>query len=691
MNSTDIISVIVLVGLFWIYRHLESIKQFINEQFYDDDPALGVNSSGSRDIAEVLRENDKNYLVLFGSQTGTAEDYAKKFGKELTARFQLRVMVADLENYDFESLNELPDNMPVTFVISTYGEGDFPDGSVNFEQFLNELEEGDDSLGNLRFSIFGLGNTTYEFFDGAARKALDKLQNAGANLIGKLGEGDDGAGTTDEDYMTWKEETIDLLQKEMDLHEDENKEYQPSFTFTQMNEITDKTSLGEPSKQYLPSETLQYDVDGKQRGPFDLNQPFVAPIIESHELFQSPDRNCIHTEFDISGSEITYETGDHLAIWPSNSNETVAQFLKVFQLNPDEIFDLKAKDTTMKLPFLSPTSIGAVVRYYLEITGPISRQSLGLLVNYAPVSIKDHVTRLSKDKDLFANELLKPKYNLADALLKLNQGEPWKNVPWLLLIEMLPKLLPRYYSISSSSLSEPQTIHATSIVENSVNEITGVNTTGVTTNLLRNISLARTNDKFSEIESMPVHYDLNGPRNLFADSHLPIHVRHSTFRLPKSNNVPIIMIGPGTGVAPFRGFIRERCAQVNKENIDIETLGKMILFYGSRDNNDYLYKDEWIEYGKILKDKFEIDVALSRVQEQKIYVQHRIIERKDEITDLLNKGAHIYVCGDAGRMAKDVQRSIVQILSDSKKITESEAQEIVKAMKVAGKYQEDIW
>ncbi|SMN20823.1 similar to Saccharomyces cerevisiae YHR042W NCP1 NADP-cytochrome P450 reductase [Maudiozyma saulgeensis] len=687
MNSTDLIAIVVLGALFWIYRNLDSIKEFINDQFYDNDPALGVNSNGTRDLVEVLRDNDKNYLVLYGSQTGTAEDYAKKFGKELTARFQLRVMVADLEHYDFDTLNELPDNIPVTFVISTYGEGDFPDGSVNFEQYLNELDA--EMLDNLRFSIFGLGNTTYEFFNGAARKALDKLQNAGARLIGALGEGDDGAGTTDEDYLTWKEETIELLQTELDLSEDEDKQFESSFGYTELTTIENNTSLGEPSKQYLPNATLQYNSEGEQRGPFDLAQPYIAPIIKTKELFQSKDRNCIHTEFDISGSEITYQTGDHLAIWPSNPDEAVSQFLRVFELNPETIFDLKAKDSTMKLPFLCPTTVGAVVRHYLEITGPISRQTLGLLVSYAPESIKDHIITLSKDKSLFASEILASKFNLADALLSLNNGQTWSGVPWLLLIEMLPKLSPRYYSISSSSLSEPNTIHATSIVENTPNDTTGINTIGVTTNLLRNIQLVKTQ---GDLTSLPVHYDLEGPRGLFANGQLPIHVRHSTFRLPKDNSIPVIMIGPGTGVAPFRGFVRERFAEIKRDGSDsLEKMGKMVLFYGSRDNDDYLYRDEWVEYSKTLEDKFEIDVALSRVQEQKIYVQHRLAERKEEISQLLQKGAYVYVCGDAKRMAKDVQHAIANILSETKGLTESEAQEVVKAMKVAGKYQEDIW
>ncbi|GMM59002.1 hypothetical protein DAKH74_056190 [Maudiozyma humilis] len=690
MNSTDAICLGALLVIVFVYRNLDKIKAFIADQFFDNDPALAIDANGSRDIAHVLTANNKNYLILYGSQTGTAEDYARKFGKELTARFHLNVMCADLENFDFDSLNSLPEGVIATFVISTYGEGDFPDGAVNFEQYLNEVEDSPDALDNLRFSIFGLGNTTYEFYNGAAKKALEKLTAAGAQLIGEMGVGDDGAGTTDEDYMAWKDETMGHIAKVLDLHEQE-QEYTPSFTYTKLESLTDSVSLGEPAKQYLPPRDLPTNATtGKQRGPFDLALPYVAPITASRELFQSADRNCIHTEFDISGSEITYETGDHLAIWPSNATEKVQQFLSVFQLDGDEIFDLTPLDATIKPPFLCPTTIAAAVTHYIEITGPISRQSLGLLATYAPAEIKDRVTALSKDKDLFSSEILAKKFNLADALLYLNDNKPWEGVPWTLLIELLPKLLPRYYSISSSALAEPTVIHATSIVENTPNEATGHNTVGVTTNLLRELQLAKSGDSAAQAQ-MPVHYALDGPRGLYHGGKLPVHVRHSTFRLPSNLAVPVIMIGPGTGVAPFRGFVRERAKMAELDPELLPKMGKMFLFYGSRDESDYLYRDEWVQHATTLGDKFEIDVALSRAQAKKVYVQHRLAQRKEEVAQLLNSGAHVYVCGDAKRMARDVQRALADILAAVKDISPDEGQEIIKAMKVAGRYQEDIW
>lgn len=684
MDNTDLAVLGALVLAIVIYVKRDQIKELLSS---NDDDILASNSD-SRDVVQVLRENNKNYLVLFASQTGTAEDYAKKFSKELASKFSLNVMCADIEQYDFENLNDLPEGVFVTIFISTYGEGDFPDGAVQFEDFISNADEG--SLDNLKFSLFGLGNSTYEFYNGAARKALDYLKATGATLVGEFGQGDDGAGTTDEDYMTWKANTFETLKDKLHLDEHEQK-FEPSFVLEKVDTVGDNVSVGEPSSHYLPCNKLTYNAEKIQVGPFDLSQPFIAPVVKSYELFKNTDRNCIHTEFDVSGSNIKYSTGDHLAVWPSNPTEKVEQFLKVFNLDPAMIFDLRPLDPTIKVPFPTPTTVGAVVRNYFEISGPISRQSFGQLVQFAPTQeIKQKLIDLSNDRDQFAIEITAKYLDLADALLRLSDGKPWETVPLEFLIETVPRLQPRYYSISSSSLSEKQTIHITSVVENFPNPSDDVdgNVTGVATNLLRNIQLAK-NDQVIE-NSLPVHYNLKGPRDLYAGFKLPVHVRRSTFRLPSNPATPVIMIGPGTGVAPFRGFIRERVKFLEKnENVK---LGKHLLFYGSRNQDDFLYQDEWPGYAKKLDGAFEMIVAHSRLpNSKKVYVQDKLLEREDEVHELINNGAFIYVCGDAKGMAQGVHTSLVDIITRKKSISKEDAVEMIKMLKTTGRYQEDVW
>ncbi len=631
----------------------------------------------SRDIVETVENNNKEYLIFYGSQTGTAEDYANKFAKELKSKFKLNVMVADLEDYDYESLNQL--KIPVSLFIATYGEGDYPDSSLNFEEYLGSLAEGD--LENISYTLFGLGNSTYEFYNAAAEKTNNSLKSAGASLIGEFGKGDDGAGTLDEDYLSWKENTLEILKDFLKLDEHEAK-FEPSLTLTRLDPgefDEEKVFLGEPDRSYLDGKT------DLSLGPFDHAHPYLAPISFSKELFNSKDRSCIHAEFDLSQTNLRYSTGDHLAVWPSNSNEKLQAFYKITNLNDqlDQVIDLKPLDSTVSIPFPTPTTVGAIFRHYKEIGGPVSRQLLSTVKQFAPTeNAKIESERLSKDKDSFAAEVHSKKYDFAEVLSLLSNGAPWE-IPLEFLIESLPHLQPRYYSISSSSLNEKKTIHITAVVEaEKFNDSRLI--TGVATNLLRNIQLEQNNN-----DSKPwISYDLSGPRNKLSSFKLPVHVRRSTFRLPSNPSTPIIMIGPGTGVAPFRGFIRDRVKQAESGS----TIGKSVLFYGSRTSEeDFLYKEEWPEYSKKLGESFELITAFSRETSKKVYVQHKLLERAKEILELIDAGAFIYVCGDAGKMARDVNNALIEIISEGKQLSKDQAHEIIRNFKTLNKYQEDVW
>ena len=696
MDSLDGWILALLAVAVAIYYNFATIKDIL---YGDTDKSIGgVSASGSRDIATVIEECDKNYIVFYGSQTGTSEDYAKMFAKELVGRFSLKVMCADLENFDFESLNELPPNVIVSFFMSTYGEGDFPDGAVPFEEFLTGLDESEYPLSNLRFTMFGLGNSTYEFFNNAAVKGTKYMKENGATLIGKLGAGDDGAATTDEDYLAWKETIFEAIKDALVLHEHEQV-YEPSFKYNVLigqETNTEAVSLGEPSKQYLPCNDLPFSKQmNVQTGPFNNTFPYLAPIATSKELFSTDSgRNCIHAEFDISGSNIKYSTGDHLAVLPSNTNEAVQLFLAAFNLDEDEVFDLVPVDSTVVLPFPCPTTVGSVVRYYLEITGPISRQFFNALIQFAPNdTIRDKLSKLSKDKDLFASEIHAKSFNIADAVLNLSDDMPWKSVPFEFLIESVPLLKHRYYSISSSSMTEKQTIHITAIVEENITPADSLekSTFGVTTNLLRHIHLSQ-NDDENSLEETRVSYDLDGPRNLYQDYKLPVFVRRSTFKLPMNPKTPVIMIGPGTGVAPFRGFIRDRIKYVEQHANDATSLGQHLLFYGCRNENDFLYSDEWTGYTTAMDGALRMFVGFSRLPDTpKKYVQDLLKENESQVIELLKQGAFIYVCGEAKGIAQGVHATLVDIISRGMSISHDDATEMVKMMKTSGKYQEDVW
>lgn len=641
--------------------------------------------SSTNDLVQTLKNNGKKAIVFFGSQTGTAEDYAHKFSKELQAKFGIPTMVCDLADYSFDNFENLQEEIDdfklVTFFMATYGEGEPTDNAVDF---LNYLEIECQNLNSLKYGLFALGNSTYEFYNATGKKLDEDLRSKGAKLIGEVGLGDDGNGSMDEDFLAWKDLFMDQIKKDLKLDEHE-VEYQPGLEISELSsEINANVSLGEPNSKYINPKTEE-EKSVLRLGPFDHAHPYLAPITKSYELFKSNDRFCIHAEFDLSDSNLKYSTGDHIAIWPSNSNEKVSQLIKILGLEAkkDKIISIKSLDQTIHIPFPSPTTYETVLRHYLEISGPVSRQFLKSIVQFSPnEETKKRSTDISNDKLKFHKLITEKGLNIGDVLEDLSKSVKWDTVPFNFIIESIGKLQPRYYSISSSSSMEKQTVHITAVVEQST--IGEKSITGVTTNLLLNIQKDQNKRDLDLIQN----YDLQGPRGLFDRYKLPVHIRRSTFKLPSNPATPIIMVGPGTGVAPFRGFIREKIKQVENGM----KIGKILLFFGCRSKEeDFIYQDEWIEYSKKLGDKFQMITAFSRETTKKVYVQHKMSEYKEDIGELMDLSANFYVCGDASRMARDVQTELVKIFSERKNIKEPVAVEMVKSLKINNRFQEDVW
>jgi len=551
-----------------------------------------LKSNGTRSIVEKLDETDKNCVMFYGSQTGTAEDYASRLAKEGSSRFGLRTMVADLEEYDYDDLDNLPEDKIVFFVMATYGEGEPTDNAVDFMEFIGS----DDStfskgasateqpLPSLKYVTFGLGNNTYEHYNEMVRRVDKNFTKLGATRIGTAGEGDDGAGTMEEDFLAWKEEMWAALAMNLGLMERDVK-YEPSFEVTEKPEMDashDTVYLGEPNKNHL---------EGKSVGPYNQNNPYIARINESRELFTDKSRNCVHAEIDISGSNLKYDTGDHIAIWPTNAGKEVDRLLYILGLYEKRhmVIEVKNIEATAKLPFPSPTTYDAILRYHMEICAPISRQFCSVLAQFAPdAEVKKEMAKLGGDKDYFHQQVVDKNLNIAQFLEIMTNGKPWTTIPFSLLIETLLKLQPRYYSISSSAHVQPQTISITAVVESIEKPGAPHIVKGVTTNYI--LALKQRQHGDPDPDPHGLNYAIDGPRNKYDGVHIPVHVRHSNFKLPSNPATPIIMVGPGTGVAPFRAFVQERAALAKSG----QTVGKTMLFFGSRSSTeDFLYKDEW--------------------------------------------------------------------------------------------------
>lgn len=543
----------------------------------------------ARSLLHKIETDHKNCIIFFGSQTGTAEGFAGRLAKEGKSRFGLETMVANLEDYDLKDLDALPEDTVAFFILATYGEGEPTDNAAEFYDLITSKDPSfstGSSLSNLNYIAFGLGNKTYENYNAVVHRVTQALDDLGALRIGETGEADDNAGTSEEDFLAWKENMWAALASKMNLEETETS-YEPSFRITECNHLSRESRqvyLGEMNELHLhaKAESLQ--------GPFDLHNPYVAPITKSWELFPSTvrDRKCVHLDIDISGTGLSYETGDHMAVWPTNASAEVDRLLYILGLDEKRhhVVNVESLDPGAKVPLPTPTTYDTMLRYYLEICGPISRQLISDIIPFAPdEASRKKLEAISNDKHLFQSE--SHFSNLARLLGRISCGQRWSKIPLSLLVEGLPKLQHRFYSISSSPLVQPNTVSITVAVKSEV--VPGISESetfcGVASNFLLALHSARVGDTPPRCS-----YDVGGPRQHYDGHRVPVHIRHSSFRLPSDPLRPVIMVGPGTGVAPFRGFAQERVEMARKGR----NTGTMMLFFGCRKRDeDFLYEQEW--------------------------------------------------------------------------------------------------
>ncbi|KXN88141.1 NADPH--cytochrome P450 reductase [Leucoagaricus sp. SymC.cos] len=725
MSSTSTSDIVILalgVGLAAAYL-------FRDQLFAVSKPKAAPISSSSnkiangggnpRDFIAKMKEGKKRLVIFYGSQTGTAEEYAIRLAKEAKSKFGLASLVCDPEEYDFENLDLLPENCAAFFVMATYGEGEPTDNAVLQDESF-EFSNGAHRLDGLKFVVFGLGNKTYEHYNLIGRNVDAMLTKMGAKRIGERGEGDDDK-SMEEDYLEWKDGMWEAFAAELGVEEGQGAD-SADFAVSELDSHPpEKVYLGEYSARALT----------KTKGIHDAKNPYPAPLKEAKELFQrTDDRNCVHAELGIEGSGITYQHGDHLGVWPTNAELEVDRLLCALGLfnKRDTVIGIESLDPALaKVPFPVPTTYGTVLRHYIDISAVAGRQVLGPLSKYAPnPDAEAFLKNLNTNKEVYSKIV-------ADGCLKLGEvlqlvagndtsivptpenTTAWP-IPFDLIVSAIPRLQPRYYSISSSPKLFPNSVHITCVVLKYQN-IPSDNVRqkwcyGVSSNFVLNLKhavngepISFINDSDTERASVP-RYQIEGPRRAYKVENIykaPVHVRRSTFRLPTNPKSPVIMVGPGTGVAPFRGFVQERVAlarrSIEKNGPDaLEDWGRISLFYGCRrDDEDFLYKDEWPQYFEELKGKFQMHCAFSRQNYKpdgsKIYVQDLILEQREHIADaILNGKGYVYICGEAKNMAKQVEDVLARILGEAKGGSAAvEGLAEVKLLKERSRLMLDVW
>ena len=540
-------------------------------------------------------------LILFGSQTGTAEGLARRCATEASNRgFALRVFA--LNDYEQAAFAMAANALIIS---STWGEGDPPDNATGFWSWLNSSAA--PRLEHLHYAVLGLGDRNYADFCGASKKFDTRLEALGAQRIIPHGE-------CDTDYeaaaATWFENLWSALPK--------NAESAPAFL--NGNETR--------NPGYAPAQTRNYN----------KSNPFPARLLRN-VLLNKPGsaKEVRHYELSLTESGLAYQAGDALGIAPTNCPELVSDFLIALHLSGNE----PAAVAQATVPLRE-----ALMRNY-DITKP-SRELLTEIGARAPGSELSTLLRPDRAADL--KQWLWGK-DVLDVLSLLEKP--------LAPQELLPLLRPlscRLYSIASSPKAHPEEVHLT--VSAVRYESCGRRRKGVASTCLA--------DRVGDTDCAKVFVQ---PSN--------------GFKLPLNPGTPVIMVGPGTGIAPFRAFLEEREVTGAK--------GRNWLFFGDQKrSSDFLYEDQlctWLKSGHLAR----LDLAFSRDQTDKVYVQDRMRENTTELWSWLEEGAHFYVCGDASRMAKDVDATLHHIIQTAGGKSDDEAEVYVQKLKSAKRYQRDVY
>ncbi|KAG2459344.1 NADPH--cytochrome P450 reductase-like isoform X1 [Polypterus senegalus] len=652
MLDLFLFSLIAGLLIYWLVfrKKKEEIPEY--KKIQTQTPAVRETS-----FIEKMKKTGKNIVVFYGSQTGTAEEFANRLSKD-SHRYGMRGMAADPEEYDLSELSRLTEieNSLAVFCMATYGEGDPTD---NAQDFYDWLQETDIDLSGVNYAVFGLGNKTYEHYNAMGKFVDKKFEELGAHRIFDLGLGDDDS-NLEEDFVSWREQFWPAVCEHFGVEATGDESSIRQYELVVHNDIgLNKVYTGEMGR--LKSfET--------QKPPFDPKNPFLASVSVNRKLNKGGVRHLMHLELDISGSKIRYESGDHVAVYPMNDVTLVNQIGEILGVELDTIISLNNLDeeSNKKHPFPCPTTYKVALTHYLDITNPPRTNVLYELAQYATDPKDQEMMRKmasssAEGRALYNSWVLEDRRNI----LAILQDIPSLRPPIDHLCELLPRLQARYYSIASSSKVHPNSIHICAVVVEYETKTGRINK-GVATNWLKN--------------KVPTDNGLK--------SNVPMYVRKSQFRLPFKSSTPVIMIGPGTGIAPFVGFVQERAwlKQQGKE------VGETVLYYGCRHKGeDYLYQEELEQFEKegVLT---QLNVAFSRDQPEKVYVQHLLKRNKEHLWKLINTdNAHIYVCGDARNMARDVQNTFYDIVSEMGTMSHPQAVDFIKKLMTKGRYSQDVW
>lgn len=534
--------------------------------------------------------------LISASQTGNARRVAEALRDDLLAA-KLNVKLVNAGDYKFK---QIAAEKLLVVVTSTQGEGEPPEEAVALHKFLFSKKA--PKLDGTAFAVFGLGDTSYEFFCQSGKDFDSKLAELGAErLLDRV--------DADVEYQTaaaeWRARVVEVLKA--------------------------RAPVAAPAQ--LATSGAVNDI---HTSPYTKEAPLSATLSVNQKITgRDSEKDVRHIEIDLGDSGLRYQPGDALGVWYQNDPQLVKELVELLWLKGDEQVTVDGKT----LP------LAEALEWHFELTV----NTATIVENYATLTRSESLLPLVGDKAQLQQ------YAAATPIVDMVRFSP-AQLDAEALIGLLRPLTPRLYSIASSQAEVESEVHVTVGVVRY--EIEGRARAGGASSFLA--------DRVEE------------------DGEVRVFIEHNdNFRLPANPETPVIMIGPGTGIAPFRAFMQQRAADGAQ--------GKNWLFFGNPHfTEDFLYQVEWQSYVKegLLT---RIDLAWSRDQQQKVYVQDKLREQGAELWRWINDGAHIYVCGDANRMAKDVEHTLLEVIAEYGAMDAEAADEFLSELRVERRYQRDVY
>ena len=596
-------------------------------------------------IAVADEDGDKRdrILILYASETGTAEGFARKAARQLQ---QFRPKVMALDEY---SVDAIASEKLLLVVTSTFGNGEMPSNGKHFLQWVKQQPTG--SLNGLNYSVLGIGSTVYEQFCAAGTAINKALAKAGANCAVPLHKGDEIKGQANT-FKQW----LGLISRVLGADETASgaSNNAPKLTVTFLNETEAQSAISPQPSAF------------SDRG-------IPATVLANTELLQEVipgSRSTRYIAFDIAGTDLQYETGDHVAVYPCNPTDLVNRLCDRIGVTANTYFTavyVNPDGTTSddQPPIAVPTTVGQLLSEELDLS---LREPFNDLLAYLYAFAQDmqdkqrlevwlEILRQGDDNP----DAVTLKKTIADNFMSVaDLFDEFPAIPVTLeaLLELLPKQKPRLYSISSCPLLHPDKIQVT-------------------------IGVLQIRTDADKVRQGLCSNYLAG---LQPGSQVRISVRTSDFRPPADPQAPMLMVGPGTGVSPLIAFLQYREALQQQGT----QLGDACLYFGCRNHTDFLYGEQLITWQNqgVLTD---LQVAFSRLTDQKVYVQGLMQENSTALwQSLSHPQCHYYVCGDA-KMADDVFERFMAIAKTEGNLSHIESVNFFDKMKQEKRFHTDVW